>query len=96
MMFSNAGTFPFCTDLTYLKLKPHIIKHITSYPTVRNQYFNKSAHTNLVLTCDRYRLDIRTIQGVKTCFASKNTQKKQDHYLLLQANNHLLVKGSNG
>ena len=27
---SNASTFPFCTDLTYLILKLHIIKHVTS------------------------------------------------------------------
>ena len=27
--FSNASTFPFCTDLTYTMLKPHITKHIT-------------------------------------------------------------------
>ena len=34
-------------------LKPHTIKHITSYPTVWYQYFVKSAHTNLALIRDR-------------------------------------------
>ena len=28
--FLTYGTFPLCTDLTYLILKPHITIHITS------------------------------------------------------------------